>query len=181
MIFLKKLVSKNGSIYLINAAENGFQRKEFSSKKLFQKKVLKVLFTSIIGEHTLLHKDSGAPFLKNSDYKISISHSSNLFAIYLSKKLTIGIDIERIKKDLNKGKHYFLNASEIKVGWKPNELYLIWSAKESFYKLLEGNITDLKNDVTVLNISDNEVQLIHKSKNYTLNYLNQLDWVLVFT
>jgi 4'-phosphopantetheinyl transferase EntD len=75
------------------------------------------------------------PILKDSAYKVSISHCKTHAALAISQN-NVGVDVEipgnRIKKTINK----FLNPDEHKLaGNDPFHLTLFWSAKESMYKI----------------------------------------------
>ena len=50
-----------------------------------------------------------------------------------------------------------MNEHELNSEWSPLQLYLIWSMKESLYKLQEGNVEKYREDIEVLEISDEKI------------------------
>jgi phosphopantetheinyl transferase len=178
---IKKVESTKGAIYLVDSNQIGIDRVRFKTKKDYQHTVVNAVLNSVIGEHKLNHEKNGAPYLENSLYNISISHCNTLFAIYLSENSDIGVDIETIKKDLNKGKAYFLNKREINKDWSFKELYLIWCAKEAIFKLERGKITDLANEVTILSYNSDQIFYSYNSNEKSLQYLSADNWILAFT
>lgn len=100
---------------------------------------------------------------------ISISHSEGWFAIYVSST-PVGIDIEPLKNKISRVKSYFMNSSEIKQYCCLNEIQLIWCAKEAFYKLMEGQITDYQKDITITKISSLYIIIQFANKTTKLEY-----------
>lgn len=86
----------------------------------------------------ILKDEFGKPFLKSSEKKISLSHTSQFAAVILSKNFEVGIDLEAIHPKVERIAHKFLREDEInsiKPEEKIQKLILYWSAKESLYKL----------------------------------------------
>lgn len=99
--------------------------------------LLKVLFGECI---ELLYNTSGSPYISNSDWNISITHSGKYIAVARSKK-RLGIDIEQISEKLERTKHKFSSDKELSFIDQQQNLYqlcLYWSAKESVYKLVSN-------------------------------------------
>lgn len=119
----------------------------------------------------VLYKESGQPYLKdNPDLHLSISHSKGWIAIYISS-CPIGIDVEVRSPRMGLASSYFTNEREQKFKDNLDQLHIIWGTKEAFYKLQEGNINDLKNEVTITEINqNNSVVLSFKEKEYTFDY-----------
>ncbi|MFC4212054.1 4'-phosphopantetheinyl transferase family protein [Pedobacter lithocola] len=81
--------------------------------------------------------EDGKPYLPNSDYKISLSHSYDYAAVMMSKDNAVGVDIELIKHKIKTIKHKFLNDVELaqrQIGDNTEGLYVCWCAKEAIYK-----------------------------------------------
>ncbi len=83
------------------------------------------------------YKDEfGKPHLENSEYQISISHSSNLAAVIAAPK-EIGIDIQLIVEKIERIVHKFVNSEEItclEPSTRLEQLHVLWGAKEALYK-----------------------------------------------
>ncbi|NCB08762.1 MAG: 4'-phosphopantetheinyl transferase superfamily protein [Bacteroidia bacterium] len=89
------------------------------------------------------YEKSGKPILANSPLHISVSHSADLVVAVISK-INIGIDVERIDRDINRIATRFLHPQEMNfVEQTQNQQsakVLLWSAKEAIFKCtcLEG-------------------------------------------
>jgi len=70
---------------------------------------------------------------------ISISHSNNIVIIGFSKKVALGVDVEFIKDKIERVKHKFLSSDDEKLisPFSLVNLTVVWSAKESFYKMMK--------------------------------------------
>jgi 4'-phosphopantetheinyl transferase len=82
--------------------------------------------------------DHGKPYLPDSPYHISFSHSFDYAAVMISKDKPVGIDIEMIKDKIERVASKFLVDQEIDFldpKNKINHLYICWCAKEAVYKL----------------------------------------------
>jgi phosphopantetheine--protein transferase-like protein len=82
--------------------------------------------------------EHGKPYLPNSPYHISFSHSFDYAAVMISKNQPVGIDIEIIKNKIERVAGKFLMPSEIDFIQKEHaieHLYICWCAKEAIYKL----------------------------------------------
>ncbi len=97
------------------------------------------LVNEMLGEVAEIEKDeAGKPFLNNSSYHLSISHTPVFAAAMLSKVAAVGIDLEMVSPKVERIAHKFLREDEIKsiqADEKIEKLILYWSAKEALYKL----------------------------------------------
>ncbi|WP_443937514.1 4'-phosphopantetheinyl transferase family protein [Pedobacter sp. MW01-1-1] len=81
--------------------------------------------------------EDGKPYLPNSDYHVSLSHSYDYAAVMMSKDYACGVDIELIKHKIKAIKHKFLSDVELaqkQIGDNIDGLYVAWCAKEAVYK-----------------------------------------------
>lgn len=133
------------------------------------------------GELEILRKETGQPYFKDRpELFLSISHAKGWFAISVSSE-PVGIDIQTHSSRLIEGQDYFRNSNELAFSTDETALHLIWGAKEAFYKLMEGQIPDLKEEVSVLKISDSVLTIIFESRSYQLGYRLIDDAFVVFT
>jgi 4'-phosphopantetheinyl transferase len=80
--------------------------------------------------------ENGKPFLQNSNYHISISHSQKFVAAIISSTSAVGIDLEKIKPKVLNVQRKFLAPREIEVADEDLEtLTKYWCGKEALYKL----------------------------------------------
>lgn len=86
------------------------------------------------------YEETGKPFLTNSKYNISLSHSRNFVCILLSENKPPGIDIEHIAERVLKVKHKFLSNKELEWCNTLEQHTLCWSAKEAIFKTIGEGI-----------------------------------------
>ncbi len=156
----------------------------FDSKEKHQRSVVTEIFSELLNSDvTICHWESGAPFIANFSHKnISISHSKNFYAIQLCDSKKVGLDIQVYKKNLFKGKSYFVNKEEESdIEMSELNLHLIWSAKEALYKLLEGKILNFKEAIKVIEIGDSKIWAEVNNKNYELYFHTNTEFVLVYS
>ncbi len=98
----------------------------------------------------ITHDDNRKPVLNDEGLSISISHTQNYVAILLGENIHLGIDIEKLTPRIYKIKHKFCSESENEFLTDDenllSRLYVIWSAKESLFKMYgKGNLDFRKN------------------------------------
>jgi len=117
--------------------------KELFNKMIIEKRKKEFLSVRLLTEQLLhskpdiIYNPEGRPALKNSALNISISHSNELVAVYLSHK-NIGIDVENLERNIEKIASRFLSEDEIKFAEKQEDvratMIFFWSAKEAVFK-----------------------------------------------
>lgn len=105
-------------------------------------------------EFILLKKDIfGKPNLPELSVHISVSHSEHYAAAMLNTHKAVGIDVEKIQPKIERLAYKFskpeIEQSLMKVGEEQLYLTLIWSAKESIYKMYGLGGLDFKEDMLV--------------------------------
>lgn len=79
--------------------------------------------------------EHGKPYLVDSPYTISFSHSFEYAAVMIGKGKQVGIDIELIKPKIQKIKEKFMAEIELRqLDLSTESLYICWCAKEAIYK-----------------------------------------------
>ena len=131
---------------------------------------------------TVEHNEQGAPILSTKlKRNISISHSGNQYALQLSVKSNVAIDIQLIKKDLILGKDFFVNDRESdSFEMNTDNLYIIWSVKESMYKLLKGKVKSAKEEFVVREMHSNLVRIDYLENSYDFFLRIEKEYVLVY-
>ena len=82
--------------------------------------------------------EHGKPYLLNFPHKISLSHSFDYAAVMVSEDKPVGIDIEFMKRKVERIAHKFLVDEELEFidpAHRVEHLYVSWCAKEAVYKL----------------------------------------------
>ncbi|MCK9218687.1 MAG: 4'-phosphopantetheinyl transferase superfamily protein [Bacteroidales bacterium] len=100
----------------------------------------------------LAYDEFGKPRLIHSPFAISVTHAGDYAAAICSKKITVGIDIEKMRDRIERVKDRFLSPQELEqIGPHPSLelLYIYWCAKESLYKLNGKPDLDFKNDIRI--------------------------------
>ncbi|QNL20809.1 4'-phosphopantetheinyl transferase superfamily protein [Hyphobacterium sp. CCMP332] len=84
----------------------------------------------------ILKNQEGKPYLRESTLHVSLSHNKNIAAVMFSN-YSCGIDVELFREKIIRIQDKFLTTKE-KKQFSQNipALTLIWSAKESVYKML---------------------------------------------
>ena len=98
------------------------------------------------------YEPTGKPLLVNFPGHISLSHSSNCVAIYLHPTHQPGIDIESIKRNVERAARRFLSPEELNDctidGRLSNkELMLRWCSKEAVFKMVPFNDIDFASQI----------------------------------
>ncbi|MDR1878312.1 MAG: 4'-phosphopantetheinyl transferase superfamily protein [Bacteroidales bacterium] len=89
------------------------------------------------GSFDLCYLLSGRPILLEPNAYISISHSKDFVAVAVSETRTVGVDIERIRKNIARLQSRFLLSEEAAIIDSSDllALHLYWGAKEAMYKM----------------------------------------------
>lgn len=178
-----KIKTKEGQIYLWFDNSYFEKRKKGISKSEIERLEIKEKLHQFSSNAYLEYEEGGAPILLESSYSnISISHSQGWFALYFSNNLN-GVDVQVFKNTLLKGKDYFVNSKDEEIELTKNNLHIIWGAKEAFYKKEKGNISDLKNEVSIVEINEKlrSIELRYKGIVEELKFRLYEDIVIVWT
>jgi phosphopantetheinyl transferase len=168
---IRKEIALQEGVLIYWHCSNYEARVKSGGKKAMEKlEITKMLQTIGFEDFPLKHKENGQPYLEGSLKHFSISHSKGWFALALSKN-SIGIDIEPIRTSIEKGTSYFLNEVEIKQPFTVKELHIIWGAKEAIFKQLNGAISNLKKEVSVIEINAKNILLDYQQQTYRFEYL----------
>ena len=80
---------------------------------------------------------NGKPILISPNYNLSLSHSKDFAAVIISQNKEVGIDIEKMRSNMETLKEKFLSEKELKTIKTSDNflLHLYWGAKEAIYKM----------------------------------------------
>lgn len=133
----------------------------------------------------------GKPFLENSPFEISISHSRELVSV-IAAPSTVGIDIQKRVNKIERIAHKFMRAQETD-SLHPSSallhLHIYWGAKEALYKAYGRRELDFKAHIHISpfeldwELGECYGQIIKDSfqKKYHIRYeLIETDYVLVY-
>lgn len=130
---------------LLIEKENLEKVKDYHPTKLKETLLVRKILKSILPDHKILY-EGRQPYLSPKDYEISVTHSFPFAALAISKN-KVGIDIEPFNKKIERIRHKFLQEEESGFIEKDKEvayLTVIWSLKESLYKIHHSNYWSLK-------------------------------------
>ncbi|KQT21466.1 4'-phosphopantetheinyl transferase [Chryseobacterium sp. Leaf404] len=125
--------------------ENAEKVKDYHPKKLLEVLMVRRLLKSLKPDSKILYRER-EPFLSPNDAEISITHSYPFAAIAVSKN-KIGIDIEKFNPKILRVIDKFTYENE--RGFIPSDAEvifytIIWSVKESMYKIHHSKHWSLK-------------------------------------
>lgn len=162
------------------------RKKEFISSRAY----LQQLFDK---SERIAYDKYGKPYLPQSGYSISLSHSGDLMAIQLAKGKEVGIDLQQFSPKIERIKKRFIAPEEFEfiVGdeqAKSDYYHILWCAKEALFKwYAKGGLTfneDLMVKPFELKSKGQLVTYIRKdAEEYevTLRYEKLEDYFLVYT
>jgi len=187
MPLIKTISAKNNTKILVWKIEEAFEYMReatlLTSKSLerlsnFKNEIHKKQFLCVrqllqlnhLTDEDLFYDKVGKPFLKGDKY-ISISHSSSYAVIALSDK-NIGVDIERQNPKISLVQSKFIGDEQsfIEKGLENEYLSIIWSAKESLYKIFGLKGISLKHHIKIhpFKLSDKKTSAIIEKDNYKM-------------
>lgn len=160
-----------------------------SPKRIKEFLSVRILISKLLGfENDVCYDKNGRPSLVERTEQISISHTQGYAVVILHPFHRVGVDIEQFREKIFRVKYKFLSTKELSQVDVNNELKyltLIWSAKETLYKISENYLVEFDQDMEVeslqicskgnMFISDKKVD-----KRYELSYVFYDDFVLVY-
>ncbi|MCL3778971.1 4'-phosphopantetheinyl transferase superfamily protein [Prolixibacteraceae bacterium JC049] len=129
----------------------------FSSIKNEQRKrewlVTRVLLLTFLNRKVEVDKTAeGKPFLKNEEWNISISHTSTMVLVLFSKMKSIGVDVEKINRKIDRVAPRFLSTKELAncdTDDKQRMLVCHWCAKEAVFKAIDDTDIDFSEQIHI--------------------------------
>lgn len=125
--------------------ENFSRFENYKEKKLSEVLMVRQLLQKFLpGEKIFYQNDE--PFLQSRKFQISISHSFPFAAVAFSER-KIGIDLESFKPKIIRVKDKFIQPEEqhfIPENQSVEYLTVVWSVKESLYKMHHSKYWSLK-------------------------------------
>lgn len=154
----------------------------------------RVLLKKLLGkEQKIAHYSSGKPYLPDADLNISVSHTKGYLAIGLHPSKEVGIDIEQVSERVRKVTSRFVRKDELRgvashiSSIQLYEFLLVWSAKESMFKVLNSSEVDFLEHLHVADFSlkTSGVFIGHEyrtpsKRTFAIHYKAQSDFVLTY-
>lgn len=132
---------------------------------------VRIMLNDMLGEAMVIdYLREGCPYLKNSDYNISISHAGKAVAVQLIKEHPAGIDIEVPDEKIKRIAQKFMRDDEIINTDKGlHDLYRVWCSKEVLFKIYQKGSVDFKRDLEV-RVQGDEISGIIRKDGHELVY-----------
>lgn len=94
----------------------------------------------LFGRQDIFYDHTGAPYLEKQGY-ISLSHAFPFIVMAVCENHVVGVDIEQVSEKASRASIRFTTAPEISPlnFFTPLEYTLLWSFKETLYKLSNRN------------------------------------------
>ncbi len=113
----------------------------------------RALLKELMGEELVItYHDTDAPYLQDSPYSISISHTQEYVAVLLQDKPYSGVDIERRGDRILKVQQRFMTEEEsatIGSTHETDHLLIYWCAKEALFKLIDQKEVDFRRHLRI--------------------------------
>lgn len=178
-----QLINNPNSVLAWFRQEDYFELiREGMNKRMLEKAGIQHLLQEVGYDRVEIgYKETGQPYLigKPGSF-LSVSHAKGWFALIVGTQ-PVGVDIQTYSPRLIQGQDYFRNEREARFSEDEKALHLIWGAKEAFYKLKEGQIPDLKEEVSVAAIGDDYLIIEYQDAEHELKFRSTGDAYLVFT
>lgn len=141
-----------------------------SSKRKLEWISVRMLLQQMDSKISIEYINGRKPSIKDDNREISISHSNQYVTVAISET-PVGIDIESSSRSISKITSRFLTEQEFQNISSADQFeqatlpFIIWSAKEAFFKLINiptikynievnSNIKDLSKDNFIVNYND---------------------------
>ena len=118
-----------------------------------------------------LRKDErNRPYFDQSDYHISLSHSFPFVAAIISHKKSVGIDLERFGRQVEKIGPRYLSAEEWNR-WQDShsDLTKAWTCKEAIYKAMGVQGLAFQQDIQLPSFANNPFKIHVRDKKITIS------------
>lgn len=165
--YIKHYSITDGSLHLLKWLKAPGKIQPFvnsykSNKRNIEKTGEQILFNSLnINNPSYL--SSGKPILKEN--YISITHSQEYIALYISDTIEVGIDLEKVHTKMSRIYYKFINQKE---HWCKNEIDYtrVWCCKEVVFKYLDIGNLDFKNHIFVTPIGTARYNVVIECPQY---------------
>lgn len=166
----------------LNTITHAHRKIEF----LTTRKIIQHLFNK---EERIVYSPNGKPDLKNSGYKISISHSKTLAGIIINPNLEVGIDLQYETPKISRIQKKFLNDQELMHAnnqmWP---IHIYWCAKEALFKYYAAGNVQFNEHLYVAPFTlqpkgelQGELRFPHHKEHVRLEYIHHADTMIVYT
>lgn len=155
---------------LLKLAELSLKENQLFSRFSVEKRqveflAVRCLINELMGEKTeVAYSPEGIPLLDKQNKYISISHSGDFVAVYLSDRQDVGIDIEKKARRAYRVKEKFLNEDELKALADCDEhsdwFTVFWSVKEAVFKMMRMQAVDFRSQIVIREFNQKQNEIV---------------------
>lgn len=151
--YLTDLTSEE--IVKFNSIGHQAKRLEFAASRSLR--------TSIFGAQQIYYNEFGSPYIKEKGF-ISLSHTHGLVALAHSTAFNVGLDVESVREKAQQLHSKFIHPSEKEHFDTGNvfDMSLLWSFKETLFKLADRKGVHFSNDLIIRKEGDRFFGTIHQ-------------------
>ena len=146
LLLLARLTEPDSRVFAAISAPH--RKKEWLTTRILLDKL-------IGGQNRIGYHNDGRPFIDNSSYNISISHTGIYVSIILCLNVNPGIDIELVTRQVGRVAGRFLSTHELSTCFDGKELSNIrllmhWCAKEAIFKMIPLSDIEFATDIQII-------------------------------
>ena len=169
------------------------QARQFKSRRRLEWLAARLLVHQMSGRdrrEVMMKDDFGKPYLENSGYFLSISHSAYLAAAIAAPR-PAGIDVQRLVGKIDRLAHRFMGPEELaslEPATRLYHLHVYWGAKEALYKAYGRRRLDFREHIFITPFAYNpagvrfhgRIAMDGFSADYDVRYEQHGEYVLVY-
>ena len=141
------------------------------------------LLTAVGTRIECLKDEHGKPYLAESNFEISFSHSGDLVAVALGRR-TVGVDIQTLVPKIGRIAHKFIRDDEDVLSPEILGQHIIWGAKEAAYKAYGKRRLDFREHMFFAPHEDQGLTVDVEKDDFQMSYLGRYEkwgnYVLVY-
>lgn len=141
----------------LNEIEKEQLKKLKNEKRQIEFVIVRIMLRKVLPDSTILYNSAGAPYIDDNSNYISVSHS-NRFVCLMHSCFPCGVDVEYIDSKALRVARRFLCEEELGLiheDFPARDATLLWSAKESLFKLLKKENVDFARQLKITEVQDN--------------------------
>ncbi len=153
--YLKNYVTEDEQL-IANSFNSDIYRKTYISCHALLRLILAAKLNMEPSDLSIIKGSNNKPVLSSNQAYFNLSHTKDAFAFAISRDFHVGIDLEKIKQNINlrsiinkffnvKEREYILDEEEESF----NRFFLLWTRKEAFLKALGTGIIENLNQIIV--------------------------------
>ncbi len=185
-IYLMEMKDTDLQLYASNCNQTELEKSLFirHPQKRLEFLASRSLKNSIFPNSELLFDSTGGPYIKGEGF-LSLSHNKSYVALIHSREFRVGIDLECIREKAMQVSSRFCSGEESEFfdQTSPRDMSLLWSYKETLFKLSDRVGLSLINDIHVYKNGQKtlgSVKFSDSTRHFELEYIEQNNNFITF-